>query len=167
MVSRANREIPGIRLEGVRQRDGTPANPAGRIKGFFQAHQVRARQALGRNARSCLFGHNPILRQIRNGRQAKPAGRIKGGFWAHLRYRAGRPRDGTPGKTCGTDQRRLPRASSVQVRPRQAAGAQGRDSDFAGRLKTCSRLHAISLTQATGSPLLLAPAGAAPSPIGL
>ncbi|OLP76285.1 hypothetical protein AK812_SmicGene43800 [Symbiodinium microadriaticum] len=29
--------LDGERLEGVRQRDGTPANPAGRIKGFFQA----------------------------------------------------------------------------------------------------------------------------------
>ena len=102
-------------------------------------------------------------------RQAKPAGRIKGDFRAHLRMQvrapAGRPRHGTPSKSCGTDQRRLPDApSDTSKGPGRPRGARSESRPCPIGPKKCSRLPAISLTQATGSPLLSAPAGAAPSP---
>ena len=113
MLPGANRGIPrdGWRVSG----SGTErrANPAGRIKGHFPGAPSDTsegpRQASGRNARLCLFGHNPILRQIR---------------------------DGTPGKTCGTDQRRVPDApSDISEGPRQAGLGTERQAKPAGRIK--------------------------------
>ena len=173
MLPGANREIPGIRLEGVRQRDGTPGKSCGTDRRPFPGAPSDTSEGPGRprdGTPGCVcLDTTPSSDRFGTERQAKPAGRIKGDFRAHLRIQvrapAGRPRDGTPGKTCGTDQRRLPGApSDTSEGPGRPRGRKVGIPTLLGRPKTCSRLHAISLTQATGSPLLLAPAGAAPSP---
>ena len=141
-----------------------PANPAGRIKGHFRAPlriQVRAPAGLGTERRAKPAGRiqgefrAPLLIQVRapaglgTERRAKPAGRIQGEFRAPLLIQV----RGSAGFA-----RRVLCPKKGPVR-----GCCAKHTTPIGP-KKCSRLPAISLTQATGSPLLSVPAGAAPSP---
>ena len=169
MVPGANREIPGIRLEGVRQRDGTPGKSCGTDRRPLPGAPSDTSEGPGRprdGTPGCVcLDTTPSSDRFGTERQAKPAGRIKGDFRAHLRIQVRAPAG------LGTEPRANPAGrikgdfrADTSKGPGRPRGAKVGIPTLLGRPKTCSRLHAISLTQATGSPLLSAPAGAAPSP---
>ena len=160
-----------------RIRDGRSGKSCGtdprRVPGALLM-QVRAPAGLGTERRVVskqTQPHPPMearARQIRDGTSGKSCGtdqRRLPRAPSDTSEGPGRPRDGTSGKSCGTDQRRLPGAlSDTSEGPGRPQGCKVGIPTLPHRPKKCSRLPAISLTQATGSPLLSALAGAAPSP---
>ena len=95
MVPGANREIPGIRLEGVRQRDGTPGKSCGTDRRPLPGAPSDTSEGPGRprdGTPGCVcLDTTPSSDRFGTERQAKPAGRIKGDFRAHLRIQVRAP----------------------------------------------------------------------------
>ena len=143
-------KFPGW-LEGVWERDGTPGKSCGTDQRPLPGAPSNTSEGPGRprdGTPGCVcLDTTPSSDRFGTERQAKPAGRIKGDFRAHLRIQvrapAGRLRDGTPGKTCGTDQRRLPGAPSDAGKV--SAGRGGARSGF--RLCSVGPKHAPVCTQ--------------------